>query len=57
VREQPLLLIIEDRHWIDGDQAVLDSLVEREPAARLMLVVNHVMRSNICPEISPKPGI
>jgi class 3 adenylate cyclase/tetratricopeptide (TPR) repeat protein len=41
-REQPLLLIFEDLHWIDGEsQALLDSLVESLPAARLMLLVNY----------------
>src|SRR6516225_7561313 len=40
-REQPLLLIFEDLHWIDGEtQALLDSLVESLPAARLLLLVN-----------------
>src|SRR6516225_4268507 len=39
--EQPLLLIFEDLHWIDGEtQALLDSLVESLPAARLLLLVN-----------------
>jgi len=41
-REQPLLLIFEDLHWIDGEtQALLDSLVESLPAARLLLLVNY----------------
>jgi len=41
-REQPLLLICEDLHWIDkGTQALLDSLVESLPAARLLLLVNY----------------
>src|SRR5262245_3155157 len=41
-REQPLLLIFEDLHWIDGEtQAVLDSLVESLPTARLLLLVNY----------------
>jgi class 3 adenylate cyclase/tetratricopeptide (TPR) repeat protein len=40
--EQPLLLIFEDLHWIDGEtQALLDSLVESLPAARLFLLVNY----------------
>jgi tetratricopeptide (TPR) repeat protein len=39
---QPLLLIIENLHWIDaGTQAVLDSLVESLPTARLLLLVNY----------------
>jgi len=41
-RVQPLLLIFEDLHWIDSEtQAVLDTLVESLPAARILLVVNY----------------
>jgi class 3 adenylate cyclase/tetratricopeptide (TPR) repeat protein len=41
-REQPLLLIFEDLHWIDGEtQAVLDSLVESLGSARVLLLVNY----------------
>src|SRR5215475_10343120 len=41
-RERPLLLIFEDLHWVDGEtQALLDSLVESLPAARLLLLVNY----------------
>ena len=41
-REQPLLLIVEDLHWIDGEtQALLDSLVESLGPARLLLLVNY----------------
>jgi class 3 adenylate cyclase/tetratricopeptide (TPR) repeat protein len=39
---QPLLLVFEDLHWIDTEtQALLDSLVERMPTARLLLLVNY----------------
>ena len=39
---QPLLVVFEDLHWIDGEtQALLDSLVESLPAARLLLLVNY----------------
>ena len=39
---QPLLVLFEDLHWIDGEtQAFLDSLVESLPAVRLLLLVNH----------------
>jgi hypothetical protein len=39
---QPLLLIFEDLHWIDSEmQALLGSLVERLPTARLLLLVNY----------------
>ena len=39
---QPLLLVFEDLHWIDAEtQALLDSLVESLPAARLLLLVNY----------------
>jgi predicted ATPase len=38
----PLFLTFEDLHWIDGEtQALLDSLVESLPAARLLLLVNY----------------
>jgi class 3 adenylate cyclase/tetratricopeptide (TPR) repeat protein len=41
-REQPLLVIFEDLHWIDGEtQAVLDGLVESLGSARLLLLVNY----------------
>jgi len=40
-QEQPLLLVCEDLHWIDAEtQALLDSLVESLPTARLLLLVN-----------------
>jgi tetratricopeptide (TPR) repeat protein len=39
---QPLLVVFEDLHWIDGEtQTMLDSLVESLPAARLVLLVNY----------------
>ena len=39
---QPLLVVFEDLHWIDTEtQALLDSLVESLPAARLLLLVNY----------------
>jgi class 3 adenylate cyclase/tetratricopeptide (TPR) repeat protein len=39
---QPLLVVFEDLHWIDGEtQALLDALVESLPAARLLLLVNY----------------
>jgi class 3 adenylate cyclase/tetratricopeptide (TPR) repeat protein len=39
---QPLVLLLEDLHWIDPEtQMVLDSLVESLPAARLLLLVNY----------------
>jgi class 3 adenylate cyclase len=39
---QPLLLVVEDLHWIDaGTQAILDTLVESLPAARLLLLVSY----------------
>jgi class 3 adenylate cyclase/tetratricopeptide (TPR) repeat protein len=41
-REQPLLLIFEDLHWIDGEtQGLLDGLVESLGSARLLLLVNY----------------
>src|SRR5262245_31136525 len=39
---QPLLLVFEDLHWIDTEtQALLDSLVESLPTARILLLVNY----------------
>jgi DNA-binding NtrC family response regulator/predicted ATPase len=39
---QPLLVVVEDLHWIDAEtQASLDRLVESLPAARLLLLVNY----------------
>ena len=39
---QPLLLIFEDLHWIDAEtQALLDSLIDSLPTARLLLLVNY----------------
>jgi class 3 adenylate cyclase len=41
-RVQPLLLIVEDLHWIDGEtQALLDTLVDSLGSARLLLLVNY----------------
>ena len=41
-RERPLLLLVEDLHWIDGEsQALLDSLIESLPGARLLLLVTY----------------
>jgi class 3 adenylate cyclase/tetratricopeptide (TPR) repeat protein len=41
-QEQPLLLVFEDLHWIDAEtQALLNSLVESLPSARLLLLVNY----------------
>src|SRR4030095_4794962 len=39
---QPLMVLFEDLHWIDGEtQALLDSLVESLPTTRLLLLVNY----------------
>jgi class 3 adenylate cyclase/tetratricopeptide (TPR) repeat protein len=39
---QPLLLVCEDLHWIDAEtQALLDTLVDSLPTARLLLLVNY----------------
>jgi len=41
-RLQPLVVVFEDLHWIDSEtQAVLDSLVESLPGARLLLLVTY----------------
>jgi class 3 adenylate cyclase len=39
---QPLLLVFEDLHWVDAEtQALLDSLVDSLPTARILLLVNY----------------
>ncbi len=39
---QPLLMVFEDLHWIDGEtQAFLDLLVETLPTSRIYLLVNY----------------
>jgi len=39
---QPVLLVCENLHWIDTEtQAVLESLVDSLPTARLLLLVNY----------------
>ena len=39
---QPLLVMFEDLHWIDSEtQALLDSLVDSLPTARVLLLVNY----------------
>ena len=39
---QPLMVLFEDLHWIDAEtQALLDSLVESLPTARLLLLLNY----------------
>src|SRR5262249_60242925 len=41
-REQPLLVVLEDLHWIDSEtQALLDGVVESLGSARLLLLVNY----------------
>ena len=41
-KEQPLLLIFEDLHWIDGEtQALLDSLVDGLASSRVFLLVDY----------------
>ena len=41
-QEQPVLLVVEDLHWLDTEtQAVLDSLGESVPTARLLLLVTY----------------
>jgi len=41
-REQPLVVIFEDLHWLDREtQAVLDTLVDSLGSARLLLIVSY----------------
>jgi class 3 adenylate cyclase/pimeloyl-ACP methyl ester carboxylesterase len=40
-RVQPLVLVLEDMHWADGEtRALVDTLVEDLPAARILLLLN-----------------
>jgi class 3 adenylate cyclase/pimeloyl-ACP methyl ester carboxylesterase len=40
-RRAPLVLVVEDLHWADGETvALLEGLIERLPALRLLLLVN-----------------
>jgi class 3 adenylate cyclase/tetratricopeptide (TPR) repeat protein len=39
---QPLLIVVEDLHWIDSEtQTLLNELVESVPAARILLLLNY----------------
>jgi class 3 adenylate cyclase/predicted ATPase len=39
---QPVVLVFEDLHWIDGEtQVFLDGLIESLPTARIVLLVNY----------------
>ena len=41
-QRQPLALVFEDLHWIDGEtQALLESLVESMPTCRMLLLLNY----------------
>jgi len=41
-RRQPLVLLLEDLHWVDSaTQAFLDALIESLPAAKILLLVNY----------------
>ena len=41
-RVRPVCLLFEDLHWIDSEtQAFLDSLIDRLPTARVLLLVNY----------------
>ncbi len=41
-REQPLLLVLENLHWLDTEtQALLDTLIESLPASRILLLVSY----------------
>jgi tetratricopeptide (TPR) repeat protein len=52
-RVQPLLLIVEDLHWVDAQsQAVLDILVDGLPASPALLLVNY--RPEYEPQWGPK---
>jgi predicted ATPase len=41
-QEQPLVLLLEDLHWIDSEtQVLLDALVDAVPSRRVLLLVNY----------------
>jgi transcriptional regulator with AAA-type ATPase domain/tetratricopeptide (TPR) repeat protein len=41
-QREPLVLVFEDAHWIDSEtQAVLDTLVERVPTARVLVLLTY----------------
>src|SRR5206468_12588962 len=41
-RGQPLVLVVEDLHWIDGEtQALLEELVVSLPSASVLLIVSY----------------
>jgi len=41
-RDRPVLVVIEDLHWVDTEtQAFLDDFVEHVPAARVLLLVSY----------------
>jgi class 3 adenylate cyclase/tetratricopeptide (TPR) repeat protein len=41
-QRQPLLVVFEDLHWIDGEtQAFLDRVVDSLPSTRILLLVNY----------------
>jgi class 3 adenylate cyclase len=53
---QPLLVVFEDLHWVDGKtQAFLDSLVESLGSTRLLLLVNY-REGCTNPGFMPRPG-
>jgi predicted ATPase len=53
-QEQPLLLVFEDLHWIDSEtQALLNSLVESLPTARLLLLVNYRRSTSMAGVVRP----
>ena len=54
-RQQPLLFVVEDLHWIDAEtQALLDNLVGRLQGARLLILVNY--RPEYQHQWGSKPG-
>jgi len=50
-QQRPLIVVIEDLHWIDGEsEAVIEAMIEALPAMRLMLLTSYR------PEYQPRWG-
>lgn len=54
-RNRPLIAVLEDLHWIDGEsEAVIEAMIESLPAMRLLLVLSY--RPEYQPRWNGRPG-